>query len=112
MIRSPSSEASSASANQETLCLLWSRKARINKNLFHEEIDSGFHSGNACYHSAQNHLSSRLLSKNIKIKIKNTILPVGFNGRETWSLMLREGHRLRVFEKRVPRRIFDRRGMR
>jgi hypothetical protein len=29
-----------------------------------------------------------------------------FHGRETWSLALREEHRLRVFENRVLRRIF------
>jgi hypothetical protein len=52
-------------------------------------------------------LSSRLLSKNLKIKIYETvILPVVLYGRETWSLTLREEHRLRVFENRVLRRIF------
>jgi hypothetical protein len=34
------------------------------------------------------------------------ILPVVLYGCETWSLTLREGHRLRVFENRVLRRIF------
>jgi hypothetical protein len=33
-------------------------------NSIHEEIKSRLMSGNACYHSAQNLLSSRLLSKN------------------------------------------------
>jgi len=33
-------------------------------------------------------------------------LPVGLFGCETWSLTLREERRLRVFEKRVLRRIF------
>jgi hypothetical protein len=33
-------------------------------------------------------------------------LPVVLYGCETWSLTLREEHRLRVFEKRVLRRIF------
>jgi hypothetical protein len=48
-----------------------------------------------------------LLSKNTKIKIyKTIILPVVLYGCETWSLTLREEHRLRVFEKRVLRRIF------
>jgi len=48
-----------------------------------------------------------LLSKNIKIKIyKAIIFPVVLYGCETWSLILREGHRLRVFENRVLRRIF------
>jgi hypothetical protein len=34
------------------------------------------------------------------------ILPVVLYGCETWSLTLREEHRLRVFENRVWRRIF------
>jgi hypothetical protein len=45
--------------------------------------------------------------KNIKIVIHKTIiLPVVLYGCETWSLVLREEHRLRVFENRVLRRIF------
>jgi hypothetical protein len=52
-------------------------------------------------------LSSRLISKNVKIKIYETvILPVVLYGCETWSLTLREEHRLRVFENRVLRRIY------
>jgi hypothetical protein len=39
-------------------------------------------------------------------KIRIIILPVVLYGRETWSLTLREEHRLRVFENRVLRRIF------
>jgi len=58
-------------------------------------------------HSLQNLLSSRLLPKNLKIKIYRTIiLPVVLNGCETWSLTLREERRLRVFENRVLRRLF------
>jgi hypothetical protein len=49
----------------------------------------------------------RLLSRNSKVKICNTIiLPVVLYGCETWSLTLREEHRLRVFENRVLRGIF------
>ena len=52
-------------------------------------------------------MSSRLLSKNLKIKIYRTIiLPVVLYGCETWSLTLREERRLRVFETRVLRRVF------
>jgi hypothetical protein len=55
----------------------------------------------------QNLLSSRLLSKNLKIRIyKTIILPVVLYGYKTWSLTLREEHRLKVFENRVLRRIF------
>jgi hypothetical protein len=64
-------------------------------------------SGNACYHSVQNLLFSRLLSKNLKVKIyKTIILPVVLYGCETWSLTVREEHRLRVFQEMVLRRIF------
>jgi hypothetical protein len=52
-------------------------------------------------------LSSHLLSKNLKIRIyKTIILPVVLYGCEIWSLILREEHRLRVFENRVLGRIF------
>jgi hypothetical protein len=48
-----------------------------------------------------------LLSRNVKVKIyKTIILPVVLYGCETWSLTLREGYRLRVFENRVLRKIF------
>jgi hypothetical protein len=49
------------------------------------------------------------MSKNTKITIyKTIILPVVLYGCETWSLTLREVHKLRVFESRVLRRIFKR----
>jgi len=52
--------------------------------------------------SVQNLLSSRLLSKNLKIKIYRTkILPVVLYGCETWPLTLREERKLRVFENMV-----------
>ena len=55
----------------------------------------------------QNLLSSRLLSKNLKIKIyRTTILSVVLYGCETWSLTLREERKLRVSENMVLRRIF------
>jgi hypothetical protein len=77
------------------------------QNCIHEEIKSTLNSGNACYHSVQSLLSSRLQSRNVKVKIYNKkILPVVLYGCETWSLTLREEHRLRVFENSVLRRIF------
>jgi hypothetical protein len=83
----------------------WGR--HTNQNDIHDEIKSRLNSGNACYYSVQNLLSSHLISKNLKIKIyKTVILPVVLYGCETWSLPLREEHRLRVFENRVLRRIF------
>jgi hypothetical protein len=53
----------------------------------------------------QSILSSRLLSRNVKVKIyKNIILTAVLYGCETWSLAVREEHRLR--ENGVQRRIF------
>jgi hypothetical protein len=75
--------------------------------LIQEEVKRRWNSGNGCYHSVQNLLSSRLLYKNVKIiNNKTALLPGVLYGCETWSLTLRGEHRLRVFENRVLRRIF------
>jgi hypothetical protein len=77
------------------------------QNCMHEEIKSRLNSWNACYHSVQSLLSSRLVSRNFKVKTyKTIILSVVLYGCEKWSLKLREEYRLRVFENRVLRRIF------
>jgi hypothetical protein len=82
-------------------------KTVTNQNNIQEEINRRLNSDNACYSSVQNLLSSCLLSKNIKIRIcRNIILPAVLYGCETWSLILNEEHRLRVFENKVLRRIF------
>jgi hypothetical protein len=74
----------------------------MSQNSIHEEIKSSWKSGNACYHSVQNLLSPRLLSKKTKIRVYRTVvLPVVLYGCETWSLTLREEQRLRLFENRV-----------
>jgi hypothetical protein len=78
-----------------------------NQNLIQEEVKRRLNSGNACCHLVQNPLSPHLLSKNIKIRIYKTIIfPVVLHRFEPWSLILREEHRFRVFEKMVLRRIF------
>jgi hypothetical protein len=77
------------------------------QNCMQKEIKSRLNSGNACYHLVQSLLSSCLLSRNIKVKIyKTIILPVVLYRCETWSLTLREEHRLWMFENRVLRKIF------
>jgi hypothetical protein len=72
----------------------------------HEEIKSRLNSGNTCYHLVQSLLSSRLLSRNVKVKIYKTIILPVLYGCESWSLMLRKEHKLRVFENTVLRRMF------
>jgi hypothetical protein len=76
--------------------------------MIQEETKRRLNSCNACYQSDQNLLSSHLLSKNVKIIIcKTKILPVVLYRYETWYQTLREKPRLRVFESKVLRRIFE-----
>jgi hypothetical protein len=69
--------------------------------------------GNACYHSVQNLLSSRLLSKNVKVTIyKTIILPMVLFGCETWCLTERNinsGCLRRIFGPSIIRIIKSRR---
>jgi hypothetical protein len=66
-------------------------KYLVNQNLIHEEIKKRLNSGNACNRSVQNLLSSRLLSRNTRIRMyENIILPVVLYGCGTWSLSIRE----------------------
>jgi hypothetical protein len=89
------------------MCLISIIEVVTNQNLIQEEIKRRLNSGNACYHSVQNLLPFHLLSKNVKIRIyKTIILPVVLYGCETWSLIVMEEYKLRVFEDRVLRRIF------
>jgi len=62
-------------------------KTLTNQNSIQEENKSSWKSGNACYHSVRNLLSSILLSKNLKIKMYGTIICL--YGCETWSLKMR-----------------------
>jgi hypothetical protein len=79
------------------LCTIFTSIISVtNQSLIQEEIKSRLNSGNACYYSVQNLSSSRLVSKNVKIRIyKTRISPMVLHGCETWSLTLREKHRLK-----------------
>jgi len=82
--------------------------ALTNQNSIREEIKSRLKSENAFYHSFAECFVFQFAIQHTKIKIHRTvILPVVLRGCETWSLTLRAERRLRVFENRVLRRIFD-----
>jgi sorting nexin-29 len=53
------------------------------QSCIHEEIKSRLNSGNACYHSVQSLLSSRLLSRNVKVRIYCDIL--GFHSNMNYA---------------------------
>jgi hypothetical protein len=76
------------------------------QNYIQEDIKSRLKSENVAIIWCRIFCSS-LLYKNMKIKIYRTIiLSLALYGCETWSFILREEHRLRVFENRVLRGIF------
>jgi hypothetical protein len=75
-----------------------------NQNCVHESIKKRLISGNTCCHSANN-LLSFVSVYDCKIKTcETTILPV-VRGCEIWSLVVKEGTRLRVFDSKVQREI-------
>jgi hypothetical protein len=77
------------------------------QNFIQEEIKSRLKSRNTCYYLVRNLLSSSLLPKNLKIKIHRTIISlVVLHGCKTWSRILREQCRLRMFENGALRRLF------
>ena len=77
------------------------------KNEIQEEIKARLKAGNACYFSVSTLLRSRILSRNIKLRIyKTIILPTVLYGCETWPLTLKDEQRLKVFENKVLRKIF------
>ncbi|KAJ4440196.1 hypothetical protein ANN_08334 [Periplaneta americana] len=72
-----------------------------NINDTREEIKRRINMGNAYYYSVEKLLSSSLLSKRLKTRIyKTVVLPVVLYGYETWTLILRQKQRLRVFENK------------
>jgi hypothetical protein len=69
-----------------------------NRNDIHDEIKSRLNSIMLLF--GPKSFVFRLISKNLNIKIhKTVILPVVLYGCETWSLTLREEHRLRVLNE-------------
>ena len=75
-------------------CEAWSLTLREERGLGYLKTlhKKGLNAGNSCYYSVKTNLSSRFLSKNLKIiKINKTIiLPVVLFGCEAWSLISRE----------------------
>ena len=77
-----------------------------NTNKIHK-IKLRINMGNVYHYSLEKILSSRLLSKKLKVNTyKIIILLVVLYGCETWSLVLREEHRIKVFKNEVIRKIF------
>jgi hypothetical protein len=85
---------------------MWHSSDIWERQLTNQEMGSRLSSGNAFYGVQFRIFCVAVCPRNVKIKIyKTTILPVVVYGCETWSLTIREEHRLGVFENRVLRGI-------
>src|SRR5215468_4817105 len=63
--------------------------------------------GNKCYNMYKNTLSSKILSKTTKLRIYKTIIrPVVTYGAEVWTISEKDANQLRVFERKILRKIF------
>jgi hypothetical protein len=79
-----------------------------NQNFIQEEIKMRLNLGNACYHSLQKLFAFRMLYKKVKLEYTKLYFFLAvLYGCETWSLLLRKEHRLKICENRVLRRISE-----
>jgi len=62
------------------------------------EVNARLIMANRAYYGLQNHMKSRIISRNIKILLyKTSIRPVLTYGAETWVLSKQDEHRLSIF---------------
>ena len=78
-----------------------------NKNSINQEIQRRLIAGNRAFYANINLLKSRMLSRKTKLKIYRTLIrPVVTYGAETWNLFAADVSKLRVFERKIVRRIY------
>jgi hypothetical protein len=72
------------------------------------EVNAQLIMANRAYYGLQNHMKSRIISRNTKILLYKTLIrPVLTHGAETWVLSKQDEHRLSIFELKILRRIYD-----
>jgi len=80
------------------------------QNKISEEIWKRIQAGNRCYYAHKNLLSSKLLNYNSKIQIYKTIIrPTVTYGSETWVLTTSDENQLKIFERKILRKIYGKR---
>ena len=79
----------------------------LNLNLLSFELKKLTNVVNRAYYGLQNHMKSRIISRNTKTLLyKTPIRPVLTYGSETWVLSKQDEHRLSIFERKILRRIY------
>lgn len=76
-------------------------------NKLAEEIERRIAAGNRCLFALAKVFGSKVLQRNAKIRVYKTLLrPIVLYGAEAWTLTQAEEMKLKVFERKVLRRIF------
>jgi hypothetical protein len=71
------------------------------------EINARLTMANRAYYWLQNHMKSRIISRNTKTLLYKTLIrPVLTYEAETWVLSKQDEHRLSIFECKILRRIY------
>ena len=82
--------------------------SRLNQtNSTSSEIQARILSGNLCYYAYGKSMKSRTLNRSSKLKVyKSLIRPRVTYGCEAWTLTNRDEQCLRIFERRILRKVF------
>jgi hypothetical protein len=77
------------------------------ENLIKEEINNCIMSGNRAYFARVKLLNSTILSRHSKVKLYRTLIrPIVTYGSETWTMSAADENALRIFERKILRRIY------
>jgi hypothetical protein len=77
-------------------------------NSISSEIQARLLSGNRCYYAYGKLMKSRTLKRSSKLKMyKSSIRPAVTYGCEAWTLTNQDEQHLRIFERRILRKIFE-----
>ena len=76
-------------------------------NSIEEEIKERIAAGNRAFHVHKKLFTSKLLSRNVKLQLYNTLIrPTVTYGSETWVLKENMINKLMIFERKIMRKIF------
>jgi hypothetical protein len=72
------------------------------------EVNARLAMVNRAYYGLQNHMKSRIISRNTKTLLYKTLIrPVLTYGAETWVLPKQDEHRLNIFERKSSGEFMD-----
>ena len=78
-----------------------------NRNKLSSDIQRRIMAANRAYFANRKLITSQILSRKTKIRIYKTLIrPVATDGSETWNISAGDANKLRIFERKIIRRIY------